>query len=85
MGLVNQVASADTFDATVNELATQYAKAPTQAIGLIKKVMNKSSTSTLEEMLELEATNQDIAAKTKDAGEGIMAFLQKRKANFIGK
>ena len=85
LGLVNQVVSVESFDTTVNALATQYAQAPTQAIGLIKKVMNQSSTSTLAEMLELEAQSQDIAAKTKDAGEGIMAFLQKRKANFIGK
>ncbi|MFN8357760.1 MAG: enoyl-CoA hydratase-related protein [Spirosomataceae bacterium] len=85
LGLVNQVVSASALDEAVQQVAQQYAKAPTKAIGAMKKVLNQSLYCNLEEMLELEAENQDILGASKDAGEGILAFLQKRQAQFVGK
>jgi 2-(1,2-epoxy-1,2-dihydrophenyl)acetyl-CoA isomerase len=85
LGLVSQVVPATQLDQATQVIAQQYAQAPTQAIGLIKKVLNQSYHSTLAEMLELEATNQDIAGKTQDFVEGVTAFLQKRPAKFKGK
>jgi 2-(1,2-epoxy-1,2-dihydrophenyl)acetyl-CoA isomerase len=85
LGLVNKVFPADKLDKAVTEMANFYAQGATQAIGLIKKVLNQSYHSTLEEMLEMEAVNQDIAGKTPDFIEGVTAFLQKRKADFKGK
>lgn len=84
LGLVNKVVASDDLDSTVNQTAKFYAKSATQAIGLIKKVLNQSHHSTLEEMLELEAVNQDIAGKTDDFKEGVMAFLGKKSPNFKG-
>ena len=84
LGLVNKVVPANELDKVVAETALMYAQGATQAIGLIKKVLNQSYHSTLEEMLELEAENQDKAGKTPDFIEGVTAFLQKRKANFKG-
>lgn len=85
LGLINEVVKPENFEERVQEVANFYKNSPTKAIGLIKKMITKSSNATLEEMLMLEAKNQDIASLTSDAGEGIMAFLQKRKANFKGK
>jgi 2-(1,2-epoxy-1,2-dihydrophenyl)acetyl-CoA isomerase len=85
LGLVSKVVPADEFRATLEGVAQQYAKAPTKAIGLIKKVLNQSSHSSLEQMLELEAIHQDEAAQSHDFIEGVSAFLQKRPANFQGK
>jgi 2-(1,2-epoxy-1,2-dihydrophenyl)acetyl-CoA isomerase len=85
LGLVNKVVPTSELDITVETMAKIYAKAPTQAVGLIKKVLNQSYHSTLEEMLELEATHQDLAGKTQDFVEGVTAFLQKRPTNFQGR
>jgi 2-(1,2-epoxy-1,2-dihydrophenyl)acetyl-CoA isomerase len=84
LGLVSQVVPAEQLEQATQTIAQQYAQAPTQAIGLIKKVLNQSNHSTLEEMLELEAANQDIAGKSQDFVEGVTAFLQKRSAKFKG-
>jgi 2-(1,2-epoxy-1,2-dihydrophenyl)acetyl-CoA isomerase len=85
LGLVSQVVPAAQLDATTEAVVAYYAQAPTAAIGRMKQVLNQAHYCNLEEMLELEAENQDLLANTKDAGEGIMAFLQKRKAVYQGK
>jgi 2-(1,2-epoxy-1,2-dihydrophenyl)acetyl-CoA isomerase len=85
MGLVNKVVAMDLLDNTVMEYATYFAVAPTKAIGLIKKMLQKSATSTLDEMLEYEAYCQEIAGNTADYKEGVAAFVEKRKPKFSGK
>ena len=85
LGLVNKVVPAGQLDAAVKEYTDYFAKAPTRAIGLIKKMLNKSATASLEEMLEYEAYCQEIAGSTLDYKEGVMAFLEKRKPVFVGK
>ena len=85
LGLVNRVVPPGQLDAAVKEYTDYFAKAPTRAIGLIKKMLNKSATATLEEMLEYEAYCQEIAGSTLDYQEGVKAFLEKRKPVFLGK
>ncbi|HEY8935043.1 MAG TPA: enoyl-CoA hydratase-related protein [Cyclobacteriaceae bacterium] len=85
LGLINRVVPADQLEQTVNELANQFANAPTRAIGLIKKMLNKSTMSSLDQMLDYEAYCQEIAGQTSDYKEGVKAFLEKRKPEFTGK
>lgn len=85
IGLVNKAVPADQLDAAVSEYASYFANAPTKAIGLIKKMLNRSTKSTLEEMLDYEAYCQEIAGSTSDYREGVAAFLEKRKPEFLGK
>lgn len=85
LGLVNKVVAADQLDHAVKEYTDYFAQAPTKSIGLIKRMLNKSTTSTLDEMLEYEAYCQEIAGTSQDYKEGVTAFLEKRKAAFIGK
>ena len=85
MGLINKSVPADILDSTVKEYTDFFANAPTRAIGLIKKMLHKSATSSLEEMLEYEAYCQEIAGSTKDHQEGVEAFMAKRKPLFSGK
>ena len=83
-GLVNAVVPLDELDALVNKYTDFYASAPTKAIGLIKRMLNKSQTASLEEMLDYEAYCQDIAGATHDHKEGVLAFMEKRKPQFRG-
>lgn len=85
LGLVDRVVPVGELDAAVLELATRYAQAPTAAIGMLKNLLNASTTNDLEAQLEREADAQDRAAQTRDAAEGITAFLQKRPAKFEGR
>jgi 2-(1,2-epoxy-1,2-dihydrophenyl)acetyl-CoA isomerase len=85
LGIVNKVVPAESLDETVKSYTDYYAQAPTRAIGLIKKMLNKSQHATLDEMLDYEAYCQDIAGKTHDYKEGTTAFLEKRKPSFLGK
>jgi 2-(1,2-epoxy-1,2-dihydrophenyl)acetyl-CoA isomerase len=85
IGLVNKCVPANQLDETINQYASYYATAPTRAIGLIKKMLNRSETSSLEDMLEYEAYCQEIAGKSEDYKEGMEAFLGKRKAEFRGR
>lgn len=85
LGLVNKVCAPLELDATVKSYTDYFANAPTKAIGLIKRMLNKSSTSTLEEMLDYEAYCQEIAGQTSDHQEGVQSFLEKRKPAFTGK
>ena len=84
MGLVNRVVPAEQLDAAVKEATDYYANAPTKAIGLMKKMLNRSFNSDLETILEMEAYSQEIAGNTKDHKEGVMAFIEKRKPVFKG-
>jgi 2-(1,2-epoxy-1,2-dihydrophenyl)acetyl-CoA isomerase len=85
LGLVNKVVAQNELDLVVNQAAEMYAKSATKAIGLIKKVLNQSYHSSLEQMLELEAVNQNIAGNSEDYREGLTAFLGKRKVDFKGR
>lgn len=84
LGLVAKSVPLAELDEAVKGYTDYYAKAPTRAIGLMKKMLNKSQGSSLEEMLDYEAYCQDIAGSTYDYKEGTTAFLEKRKAEFKG-
>jgi 2-(1,2-epoxy-1,2-dihydrophenyl)acetyl-CoA isomerase len=85
LGLVNKVVPAQQLDATVKEYTNYFASAPTKTIGILKKMLNKSTTSTLDDMLEYEAYCQEIVGASHDHQEGVKAFLEKRKPLFTGK
>jgi len=84
LGIVNKVVPNDQLDAATKGYVDYFAHAPTRTIGLIKQMLQKSGSSTVEEMLALEASTQEIAGHTDDHREGVRAFLEKRKPSFKG-
>ncbi len=85
IGLVNRVVEAEQLMEATRELAERLAKAPTKAIGLGKRALNRSLGVTFEESLDYEAHLQDVAGRTEDFAEGVTAFLEKRPPNFVGR
>jgi len=83
-GMINKVVKADELDIEVQKIATYYQNAPTKAIALMKKMLNKSFHSDLETMLEYEAYCQEIAGRSDDYKEGVAAFIEKRAAKYTG-
>jgi 2-(1,2-epoxy-1,2-dihydrophenyl)acetyl-CoA isomerase len=84
-GMINRVAATpEQLDEETNKIAQYYAQAPTKAIALMKKMLNKSFHSDLDTMLEYEAYCQEIAGRSNDYKEGVTAFNEKRKPAFKG-
>ena len=85
LGLVTKVVPAEKLMDEAMEMAGKLAQGPTRAIGMIKRMLNRSFESDLETALEMEASLQGIAVSTPDVVEGITSFLQKRPPKFTGK
>lgn len=82
--MINRVTSPEELDNEVQKVAEYYAAAPTLAIGMIKKMLNKAASSDLDTMLQYEAYCQEIAGRSGDYREGVTAFNEKRKPEFKG-
>lgn len=85
LGIINAISSPEELDNEVMKYAQRYAVAPTKAIALMKKMLNKGMNENLDTMLEYEKYCQTIAGASSDFKEGTTAFLQKRKPEFTGK
>jgi 2-(1,2-epoxy-1,2-dihydrophenyl)acetyl-CoA isomerase len=84
-GLVNQVVPPEQLESETMALALRLAQAPTRAIALIKRSLERSFQSDLGDQLELEAHMQQIAGRSEDFREGVSAFLAKRAPHFEGR
>jgi 2-(1,2-epoxy-1,2-dihydrophenyl)acetyl-CoA isomerase len=85
LGLINKAVPTGSLDSEVEALTLKLAEGPTTAFGIAKKIMSKGLNMDLSSVLEAEACGQALAGTTKDAKEGVMAFLEKRKPEFKGK
>jgi len=65
-------------------LAKRLAAGPTLALGLAKRVINRSLDATAEECFELDQLAQTICVRSDDFQEAVNAFMQKRKPEFTG-
>lgn len=85
LGIANHVVPADRLMDEARKLATEIAAGPPVALSMIKTLLNKSSNSTLEQMLEYESYAQTLAYTTPEHKEGVAAFREKRAPNFRAK
>lgn len=84
LGIVSQLSEPDDLMKDVLAMAHTFADGPPVAIRLAKRAMYRNVDSSLEEALEFETFAQNVAAATKDAKEGIAAFVEKREPVFKG-
>ncbi|MCX7566185.1 enoyl-CoA hydratase-related protein [Sulfitobacter sp. F26169L] len=73
------------FDAHWRAKAAQLGAGPTAAYAAVKKVLRESWDNTFEDQLALEAQEQGRCGKSRDFKEGVLAFTEKRAANFEGR
>lgn len=82
LGVVNRLVPAGKVLEEAGALATTLAAGATQAIRRIKHLLTAAQSGTYETQLELERSLFVEALHGDEAGEGIGAFLEKRKARF---
>jgi enoyl-CoA hydratase len=90
LGLLNQIYDADSADHFLTQ-ALDYARqftAPNKAaraVGRIKRSVQSGAEIPFESALTLERELQQQLFQSEDAKEGMAAYSEKRKANFLGK
>jgi 2-(1,2-epoxy-1,2-dihydrophenyl)acetyl-CoA isomerase len=85
LGLVNKVVPAAELEATVRAWAKRLAEGPTFAIGLSKRLLNRSLQADMDSLFAEEAFSQALAASSEDMREGIRSFMEKRSPTFKGR
>jgi enoyl-CoA hydratase len=85
IGLVNKVVPADQLMATCEELARKIATRGPLAVSAAIEAVMSGSEMPFDEGQTLEATLFGLLASTEDMKEGMGAFLEKRKAEFMNR
>jgi len=84
LGLASKVVPADQLQATAREWAEKLAQGPTFAIGMSKRLLNRSLESSFDTALEEEAMAQMLVTQSDDTKEGMLAFMERRAPKFKG-
>ena len=84
LGLVNLVVPADELEKTATAWATRLASGPTRSLALTKWLVNRSLDTDRTGSFADEALAQELAMGSRDANEGVDAFKERRKPEFLG-
>ncbi len=83
-GLINRVVPDDRLEAVAGALLEKLANGPTRSYAGSKRLLNRRVYADLGGQLDAEAEAQRDQGHSKDFGEGVVAFVEKRPANFTG-
>src|SRR5438093_2217041 len=84
IGLVTKVVAPSELEKATTEWAERLAAGPTKALGLAKRLLNRSLEPTVDQSLAEEALVQELVTGTNDIKEGMRAFAEKRDPDFTG-
>lgn len=84
LGLVMKVVPKEKLLEEATSFAAKLAALPRLALEASKRLINRGVEMDLASALELEARSLAALATSHDVREGTLAFLEKRKPNFIG-
>ncbi len=84
-GMIWEAVADDGFDTHWRARAAHLAKGPTVAYRHVKTAIRGSFDNSLDDQLALEAKLQGDCGKTRDFKEGVLAFLEKRPAQYEGR
>ncbi|GGF25027.1 enoyl-CoA hydratase [Halobacillus andaensis] len=84
-GLVNRVFPLSDLEEGAMSYAVELAKGPGRALGMMKKLVDRAERADLADILEQERITQTMMIDTVDHKEGVQAFKEKRKPEFVGK
>lgn len=84
LGIVNRVVPRESLAAATQSWVDTILAGPHAALTGMKRLLQRSSTSTLSEQLQAEALSFGQCTATPDFVEGIEAFLAKRPPRFGG-
>ena len=83
-GLITRVVDDEALPEEAMAAARQLAAGPTGAFRRIKRLLGDSLRQSFDAQLDNEAEAISSAAAMADAGEGVLAFLERRKPDFRG-
>lgn len=84
-GLINRVSDDQALLDDAMAIAKRLADGPTTSLAMIRRLYWESPHNSYEVQIDQERQSQQRAGRTEDFREGVMAFLQKRPAQFKGK
>ncbi|MDK0521353.1 enoyl-CoA hydratase-related protein [Streptomyces sp. ML-6] len=84
LGLVNRVVPDGELAKTARAWARRLADGPTRAIALTKQLVNASLDADRATAFAAEAAAQEINMTTRDANEGVAAFVERRVPEYGG-
>ncbi|MFD4509726.1 enoyl-CoA hydratase/isomerase family protein [Streptomyces sp. NPDC058457] len=85
LGLVNRVVPDADLPKTARDWAARLAAGPTRALALTKQLVNASLDTDRASAFAAEAAAQEINMTTRDAQEGVRAFVERRTPDFRGR
>lgn len=85
IGLVHEVVVADTLDVCIERITTEIASAGPNAVAAAKALIPRVTAATYDESRDITAEAIAQQRTSEEGQEGLRAFLERRKADWIAK